>query len=83
MLTGLCRFDHATFPRIGPACHSTALALSDIKPNAGGRYRDPQVFPRGSGLEGGEEVSDLVIDLGRLGQSRGDLQAEQFAVAAA
>ena len=43
----------------------------------------PVEISRGSRLEGGEEVPDLVVDLGRIGQRGRDLLAEQFAVAAA
>src|SRR4051794_29587931 len=58
--------------RLAPPRSAADTPLSAIKPNAGGCYGTLGIF-RGSGLQGREEVPDLVVDIGRLGQRGRDL----------
>ena len=65
---------------------STADAPSDYqakRPSVRYRSRGELLIRRTQRPERGEEVADLVVDLGRVGQRGRDLVAEQLAVAAA
>ena len=67
------------------------IAASAVQPDFSTRYQandhrslPPSIIIRsGSGFEGGEEVPDLVLDLGRIDQRGRDLAAEQLAIATA